>query len=206
MGRTLNIGGDSGHGGHVNGRSLRELLARELTAADTSGTLRLIAELREVRRRGYMTKAELLKICAWKSPRARPLCAKNTASRVRRRSREALSARGERERFEALTSLHGVGAPMASAILTLTDPRRYGVLDIRAWRMLYELGAVQTKQAGAGFTLGDWLQYLTMLRGYAKELGVSVRQVEYALFLHHERTHPERLYQREASGARPRRD
>jgi 8-oxoguanine DNA glycosylase-like protein len=177
-------------------RSLRGLLARELARADTGDTRRLVAELRAVRRRGYMTRNELLKACAWKSPRARRFYEKNSPAEVRRISRLAFSTDDERERFDALTSLHGVGAPMASAILTLTDPRRYGVIDVRVWRALYKLGSVRTKPSGVGFTFEDWRQYLVTLRRHAKELRVSVRRVEYSLFLYHQRTETGRLYER----------
>jgi hypothetical protein len=180
----------------VSDRSLRTLLARELAQTDTEDTRRLVAELRAVRRRGYMTKRELLEVCAWKSPRARRFCQKNSPEEVRRLSRRAFGSVDERERFHALTSLHGVGAPMASAILTLTDPWRYGVIDIRVWRALYKLGSVRTKPSGVGFTFEDWHRYLLKLREHAKELRVSVRRVEYSLFLYHKRTETGRLYRR----------
>ena len=53
----------------------------------------------------------------------------------------ALTSLSERTCFDVLTALSGVSAPMASAILTLTNPRRYGVIDIRAWKVLFRLGA-----------------------------------------------------------------
>ena len=51
--------------------------------------------------------------------------------------------------MELLTSLAGVSVPVASAILTLIDPRRYGVLDIRVWQLLVALGVMDGKPAGA---------------------------------------------------------
>jgi hypothetical protein len=76
---------------------------------------------------------------------------------------------------------------MASAILTLTDPRRYGVIDIRVWQLLYELRSVSTKPGGVGFTFRHWHEFLMTLRPHAKRLGVSVRAVEYSLFCYHQR-------------------
>jgi hypothetical protein len=174
--------------------NLTALLANELIREDTPDTLELIRDLRDVRRRGHLTKREFLAICRWKSPRAIRHYLKNSPARIRRQSAAALAARSERARFEALTALDGVGAPMASAILTLTNPRRYGVIDIRVWQLLFDLGSVRTKPGGVGFTFGDWHLYLTELRHHAKQLGVSVRAVEYSLFLYHRRVQRGVLY------------
>jgi hypothetical protein len=174
--------------------TLQEVLANELTLDDTPDTRQLIDELRAVRRRGYLTKGEFLAICRWKSPRSIRHCMKNSPARIRRQSAAALASRSERVRFEALTALDGVGAPTASAILTLTDPRRYGVLDIRVWQLLYDLGSVRTKPGGVGFTFPDWQLFLVALRHHAKRLGVTVRCVEYSLFLYHQRVQEGVLY------------
>jgi len=170
------------------------LLANELTREDTSATLQLIEDLRVVRQRGHLTKSEFLAICRWKSPRAIRYFMKNSPARIRRQSSMALASRSERARFEALTALDGVGAPMASAILTLTNPRRYGVIDIRVWQLLFELGSVRTKPGGVGFTFSDWNCFLDELRSHAKQLGVPVRAVEYSLFLYHQRAQRGLLY------------
>ena len=175
-------------------RDVSELLAAALTREESPATRQLIEDLRAVRRRGYLTKREFLEICRWKSPRAIRLCESNSPERIRRHSATALASRSERTRFEALTDLHGVGAPTASAILTLTNPRRYGVLDIRVWQLLHELGSVTTKPGGVGFAFEDWHHYLVTLREHADRLGASVRAVEYSLFLYHQRVQSGPLY------------
>jgi len=175
-------------------RDVSELLVNVLTREESPATRQLILDLRGARRRGYLTKREFLEICRWKSPRALRLCESNSPDRIRRRSATALASRNERTRFNALTDLHGVGAPTASAILTLTNPRRYGVLDIRVWQVLHALGSVTTKPGGAGFAFDDWHHYLVTLRDHAKTLGVSVRTVEYSLFLYHQRVQRGPLY------------
>ena len=119
---------------------------------------------------------------------------KNSPDRIRRQSAMALATRDERARLEALTALNGVAAPTASAILTLTNPRRYGVIDIRVWQLLFDLGSVRTKPGGTGFTFDEWRDYLAVLRLHAKQLGVSVRAVEYSLFLYHQRVQEGVLY------------
>lgn len=175
---------------------LAALLATELTRDDTPDTLQLIDELRVVRQRGYLTRREFLTVCRWKSPRSIRHCMKNSPARIRRQSAIALASRSEQVRFDALTALDGVGAPTASAILTLTDPRRYGVMDIRVWQLLFEFGSVRTKPGGAGFNFSHWHLYLVTLRGHAKQLGATVRAVEYSLFLYHQRVREGVLYKR----------
>ena len=106
-------------------------------------------------------------------------------------------------KMEALTSLAGVGVPMASAILTLIDPRRYGVLDIRAWQLLFAIRSVVANRRGQGFTIGQWLDFLAALRHHARRLGVTARTVEYTLFHCHRKFQRGTLYV-QPRAARPR--
>jgi hypothetical protein len=67
----------------------------------------------------------------------------NTADDVERATRVALSdLRSERERIEALRSLHGVEWPTASVLLHLSYAERYPILDNRA---LLALGVHSTR-------------------------------------------------------------
>ena len=179
--------------GRVPYQSVEALLRRELVEEDPA-TATLMGELAEVRRCGWFTRGELLRMCRWKSPRALRHYAANRAAAVRRISRAVLTARSEERRLELLTRLRGVSVPTASAVLTLIDPRRYGVLDIRAWQLLFGLGAVDRKPAGRGFAPRDWLDYLAQLRLHARRLGVTARAVEYTLFQCHRKFQKGRLY------------
>ena len=179
----------------VRYRSLAALLRRELALDEDPGTVALMRRLRHVKRAGEFSRAELLRMGGWKSPRAAPHYRKNSAARVRAVSRAALASRSEWRRLELLVGLEGVSVPVASAILTLIDPRRYGVLDIRVWQLLFALGSVGWKPGGRGFTVRDWLHYLTLLRDHARRLGVPVRAVEYTLFRCHRKLQIGRLYE-----------
>jgi len=183
--------------------SLEALLAQELIREEHEGTAALIRELRGVRARGSFTRAEFRRMCRWKSPRARLLWEKNSPARVRTVSRIALATRDERARMEALTSLAGVGVPMASAILTLIDPRRYGVLDIRAWQLLFAIRSVAGNRRGQGFTIAQWLDFLAALRHHARRLRVSARTIEYTLFHCHRKFQHGLLYGRVRAPALP---
>jgi hypothetical protein len=137
-------------------RNVSVLLKQHLSTEEDVKTAALIRELRHARLRGYLTRKELEKVCRWKSARAIHLIKHNSVARVCAATRRALATRSERGRLEALRTLDGVSVPMASAILMLLDPRRYGVIDIRVWQLLYALGEVTKKSTGVGFNFNNW--------------------------------------------------
>ncbi|HEU4368958.1 MAG TPA: hypothetical protein VFV05_12115 [Methylomirabilota bacterium] len=181
------------------------LLARELVHEEDPATAALVHDLAGVRARGYVTRDEFRRMCRWKSPRARRLWEANSAARIRAVSARVLATRSERRRMTLLTGLRGVGVPMASAVLTLIDPRRYGVLDIRAWQLLFAIRSVSANRRGQGFTIGQWEQYLAALRHHARALGVTARAVEYTLFQCHRKLQQGTLYARSERRLRRRR-
>src|SRR5690349_24811809 len=141
------------------------------------GTEALVRRLAHVKRAGRFTRAEFLAMCRWKSPRSRRHYERSGPATIRRVSTAALAARDEQERIAHLVALPGVSVATASAILTLIDPGRYGVLDIRCWQLLFSNRAVSGNRRGRAFTLAQWAQYLTRLRGHARALGVSPRAI-----------------------------
>src|SRR5215467_6446022 len=175
------------------------LLKHHLSTEEDPKTAALIRELKQARVRGYLTRKELEKVCSWKSARAIHLIKRNSSARVRTATQLALATRSERRRVEALMTLDGVSVPMASAILTLLDPRRYGVLDIRVWQLLYAMGAVTKKPSGVGFDFNNWHQFLMIIRYLAKNLHVDARDIERSLFLAHRAYQAGTLYR--ATGA-----
>jgi hypothetical protein len=182
-------------------RSTLAALARpHLAGSDDDETTRLVRALRRARRRGHLTPAELEKVCRWKSPRAIGQIRRNARSAVRSRTALALRTPDEREKVVVLTGLKGVGIPMASSLLMLLDPARYGVLDIRVWQLLHQHGHVSGNPGGRSFTVDHWIEFLAVVRGLAAALRVSVRRAELALFEAHRHRRPGRLY----APARPR--
>ena len=55
-------------------------------------------------------------------------------------------------RLGLLSALQGVAVPVASAVLALTEPERYCVIDFRGWRAVF----AETRTA---FTVRDYLRY-----------------------------------------------
>lgn len=166
-------------------RTLAALLNHRLGRAEDEDAIQLMRKLRRVRTRRLLEKPELEAICRWKSARAIRLIRSNTEATIRRTTREAFATRSEQKRLELLVSLDGVSIPMASAILTLVWPERYGVIDIRVWQVLYALKSVSTKPNGVGFHFKNWYKMLCILRYHARRLDCSVRDVERTLFRYH---------------------
>lgn len=180
--------------GSLKYESLGKLLDDRLLRKEHPETAELIKMLKHVRKAKCLSKPELEDICRWKSPRAIRWIRQNTSAKIRHVTKKAFTTRSEEEKIRHLTSLKGVGIPMASAILMLTGPQRYGVIDIRVWKLLYSLGSVTENSSGTGFTFNNWHDYLRILRPHSKRLGVSVRAVEYTLFKYHQEIQDGRLY------------
>src|SRR4051794_9339832 len=108
---------------------LEPLIRSHLSIKEDESATELIRRLSGARKRGYLKPAELQDVCYWKSPRAIQHIRANSAARVRAATRSALRTRSERRRLEELCKLKGVSVPMASALLMLLNPKRYGVLD-----------------------------------------------------------------------------
>ena len=122
--------------------------------------------------RGHYRRAEFLLVCAWKSPRSRPLVAANPARRVAARTRAAFATGDEAARMAALLSLDGVGVPTASALLYFAFPDRYPVLDVRA---LESLGVPRPLHLPAG-VLARLPRRVPRARGRARRDRAHARQ------------------------------
>jgi hypothetical protein len=172
------------------------LLSACLVHDEYPDTAPLIASLSHVRERGYFTRSEFLSMCKWKEPRERRRqdWAANTEDEVRMLSARAFGASDEARRILHLCRLRGVGIPVASAFLTLVDPERYGVIDIRVWQFLAFYQEVDYDPDGSALQVLHWLDYLDKIRLSADELKVSVRTIERTLFQHHRDIQTERLY------------
>jgi len=127
------------------------------------------------RSRGFLTRADFLKLCSWKTPRSRPHVERNSEGFIRAASQTAFSTRDERLRIEVLTLLEGVNWPTASVILHFSHRDPYPVLD---WRALWSLGVRKPSSYGFEF----WWGYTQACRGIAEETRCTMRVVDRALW------------------------
>ena len=175
-------------------KRLQHLVGLHLSTAEHLPTALLIKELSAVRKRGYLTRSELIKVCQWKSARAIKHIRRNRAATVSRITGATFATRSEQRKISLLTSLYGVSIPMASAILMLTNPSRYGVIDIRVWQLLFKMGAVTSNADGIGFDFEQWNRFLAIIRHFARMYGVNARDIERTLFNVHSRYQRGLLY------------
>jgi DNA-binding transcriptional ArsR family regulator len=129
------------------------------------------------RARGNYTRAELLEVCGWKSPRSSSRVVANSSTIVASATRAAFATSDEAGRMSALTSLSGVGVPTASALLMFAFPDDYPILDVRA---LESLGVKPRAQ----YPITFWLAYLECCRELAHRYDVHIRTLDKALWQH----------------------
>ncbi len=141
---------------------------------------RLKARLARRRSRGRLrlTRAELCWIGEWKTPRIRPLIARNTERGVRGLTEAAFLVADDAARMRLLLGLSGVGLAVASVILHFAEPARYPVWDVRVRAALARLGAAGRFPA----TPGGWASYAAHLRALARRHRVTLRTLDKALW------------------------
>ena len=174
--------------------TLETLVTENLSVEEWPDTILMMKEFEAVKKRGWLTKEDLIKVCYWKSPRAVNYIKANTPGLIKEITARVLKSRNEAFKIAELTQLMGVSVPMASSLLTLVNPKRYGVMDIRVWELLYHLGAVNTNPRAANFKHDEWLKLLEILRYFAEKLKVTARDVERTLFLVHKKYQEGTLY------------
>lgn len=135
----------------------------------------VIAIGKAARARGFYSRDEFVAVCRWKTPRSAPRVAMNSVESVERATHVALlETSAERERIEALRSLHGVEWPTASVFMHLSYPERYPILDKRA---LQALGV----RPPAAYSFRFWQAYVSACLQLAGEAGVDGRTFDQAL-------------------------
>lgn len=153
--------------------------------ASTYELIARIATLRRRRRRFHLTLPELLEVARWKLEsqygRAERHFARLTPGVVKTVTSAAFAIDCADVDFETelraslLTTLPGIGMPIASAVLTLAEPERYAVIDFRAWRALF--GSDRTS-----FGVADYRAFMAALRIRAAAEKTTPRAVELRLW------------------------
>lgn len=155
---------------------------------DYTPTEQLKSEFRAiqgVREPFFLTEAELERIFKWKLlsqyGRGAALRAQNTDRVYQLVTRAAFEIKAVDWNYEAtvrigiLTALQGVGVPVASAILALTQPDRYCVIDFRGWRAVFG-----TERRD--LTVANYREYVAEVSRLARELGWPIQEVDLAIW------------------------
>lgn len=161
---------------------------------ETKETQQLISRLKEARKRGYLKRDEFLAICKWKSPRPIKHYKKNREYNIIKTTKKVFKMKYEKRKILLLDKLTGVNIPVASAILALVYPEKYGVIDIRAWNALIKLRKIKRrgKARKRYFNEKDWYHYLMIIRHLAKQYRVTPRNIDRALYFYDVETQKEK--------------
>jgi hypothetical protein len=159
----------------VRPRLLPARVAEFAARFDASGDERIERLVPEIRRRGYLTRVELVAICRWKSPRAIRRVESNSPARIRAATLAALAEADESARIEPLLELDGVGYPTASVILHFCHRDPGPILDVRA---LWSLGLRGRPRFGPAL----WIASCRAARALADRAGCEMRTLDRALW------------------------
>lgn len=145
----------------------------------------MLRELQRTRRPFFLRAGELEQIVRWKlrgqygRVRSRSHVPSDRLARVVTMAAFAFKDRDPnlemRVRVHLLTAIPGVGVPIASAVLALTDPDKYAVIDFRGWRQVFG----KEKRA---FSVTDYERYLAHVRALADRLGWPAQEVDLAIW------------------------
>jgi hypothetical protein len=124
--------------------------------------------------RQHFTRAEFLTVCQWKTARVRGLVERNSEDDVQELTGVALGA-PERHRHRILQLLTGVGEPVASALLMVSDPDRFTVTDFRSRETLRAQDELGPEPIG-------YYPYVLLCRAIAVRVGRDLRALDRALW------------------------
>jgi hypothetical protein len=123
---------------------------------------------------GNYTRENLKVIVRWKSARKIAFIDDNSDEEITRSLQFASNPRtSARSAVEVLDALHGIGLPMASAILTTIYPDKYTVIDFRA---LESLGVTKWPE-----TVDYYLYYLEKCNELSRQYNINLRTLDRAL-------------------------
>jgi len=95
--------------------------------------------------------------------------------------RHALADDDDGNALATVCRIQRFGPAMSSVVLAACRPERFTVADSRALKTLRALGRMEP--GPPGFRQGDWLPYLNACRSLARLCGLSLREVDRALWV-----------------------
>jgi thermostable 8-oxoguanine DNA glycosylase len=131
-----------------------------------------------------MEPFDFFAIVTWKSNRTKTKIRKgldDAGKTVQGLMSEVAQAVTPRDKVEVLLQVWGIGLAMASAILTVCDPKKFTVLDYRAWDVL-ERASLQGLPENYPATPDEYLDYCRVCRRLAERVGMSLRNLDRALW------------------------
>jgi thermostable 8-oxoguanine DNA glycosylase len=130
----------------------------------------------------YFDKEHFIKLAKWKTPRQEDNYEKNDESLIIEATRLAYETSNSSLKLHILMALKGVGVPVASTLLHFLHPYEFAIFDVRARSSLQKAGKWNRSVNDA--SSDAWLEYVNIMRDISKAFGVSLRELDKALWAH----------------------
>ena len=128
----------------------------------------------------YLDKPNFVKIGRWKTKRQTRAYESNDQVLVEKATRLAYLADEPHLKLHILQVLRGVSVGVSSTILYFLHPDSFPIFDIRARTTLRAAGSWNRPVDDA--SADAWLEYVQLMRGLSRDLGVSLRDLDKALW------------------------
>jgi thermostable 8-oxoguanine DNA glycosylase len=135
-------------------------------------------------RERVLSAYDFFAIVTWKANRAKTGVKRgliDAGNPVRQLMKEVSQADSPVDKVEILCNVKGIGIPIASAILSVCYPTRFTALDYRAWKTL-EQASVEGIPEHPPQDAQSYLQYCEACRRFADRMGLSLRDLDRALW------------------------
>ena len=130
--------------------------------------------MQEAKKRGYMTKDDLVAVADWKYTPNKKNCEKNNDGFVEKVTKIAFAPDCDEEvRIKILRIIDGVEWAMASVILHFAFPSKYPILDENV------MGIVK---GDTNYNFGKWQEYSCICRKARVEYGLTMRNLDRVLW------------------------
>jgi len=128
----------------------------------------------------YLNKEYFVRLGRWKTKRQTTNYKANLESRIIEVTRSAYETSDELAKLDILDTLRGVGVAVASTILHYLQPDEFPIFDYHARTTLKEAGLWNREIKDA--SQNAWLDYVKSMRQISHALGVTLRELDKALF------------------------
>ena len=178
----------------IKASDLRSLRTASPDYAETEALKAEFQKRRAERTPFFLTREDLDRVFHWKLRgqygRQSAQRARNSEAAYRAVTEAVFKVVGPDLEYESavrlglLMALSGIGVPVASAVLALTEPQQYCVVDFRGWRAVFE----EKKES---FSVTDYWRYRAEVARLAADLGWPVQEADLAIWEYDSRrAHP----------------
>jgi len=128
----------------------------------------------------FLNKDCFVRIGRWKTKRQTSAYKSNESALIEEATRLACEATNERLKLHILMVLHGVSVAVASTILHYLYPDTFPIFDFHV-RASLKKADLWSKDVGDS-SAEAWEEYIKIMRGLSKRVGVSLRDLDKALW------------------------